>query len=469
MSLFRQKAIETTDLWPVGPATEPSTDEELPVAVAFIAMQKVKLASLDHDIEAALQLLGDLRARREALCNRIAAQKAYVALVRRLPDDILREIFVRCLPMNSNPSIMTPHLGPTLLTHLCSRWRNLSHSTPELWARLCITFRPGAGQSEPKYSERSGSKYEDIEAVETLKGTCDYGHELNDALGVLGRCRALTTFAMRVKSGWHQSQILDPPHSMVSTPQLRILRLCLPTIGLKRLLPVLEASSLEELMVTQRLARFDNHQISPNIFSDELFHFLSRSCLDSNIKERRLAINSIHHDRDTFYRLLEILPGVERLAFEELPEEHPYKYVHHSDDSFLLHLAGLTSIILLPKLRFFCCRARSNFSVNVFSQFIRRKCLPQQPSPGRDLSRLQELELGTRLVANYHFFNPQLEKWFANIQSHYVNDSTPQPPDVRMESVVEILEPCRRDGLVVTFEGYERNHWKDWETSWLQK
>ncbi|KAJ3507349.1 hypothetical protein NMY22_g16959 [Coprinellus aureogranulatus] len=50
-----------------------------------------------------------------------------------VPDDVLRDIFLLCLPPNRwriRPSSATP---PVLLSHVCSRWRALAIASPLLW------------------------------------------------------------------------------------------------------------------------------------------------------------------------------------------------------------------------------------------------------------------------------------------------------------------------------------------------
>ncbi|KAJ7694552.1 hypothetical protein B0H17DRAFT_931548, partial [Mycena rosella] len=60
--------------------------------------------------------------------------------VRRLPLDIIREIFVTCLPTDRNCA-MSAVEAPILLGRICSAWRAISLSTPRLWAKLHI-FEP---------------------------------------------------------------------------------------------------------------------------------------------------------------------------------------------------------------------------------------------------------------------------------------------------------------------------------------
>ncbi|KAJ7069488.1 hypothetical protein C8F01DRAFT_1112917 [Mycena amicta] len=57
--------------------------------------------------------------------------------MRRIPQDVLQEIFLQCLPKDRNPA-MSAFEGPVLLGRICAEWRLLVLQTPALWARIHI-------------------------------------------------------------------------------------------------------------------------------------------------------------------------------------------------------------------------------------------------------------------------------------------------------------------------------------------
>ncbi|KAJ3548004.1 hypothetical protein NMY22_g1438 [Coprinellus aureogranulatus] len=67
----------------------------------------------------------------------VAAHRALLAPSRRVPDDILREIFLQCLPTNHNATISARD-PPLLVRQVCSRWRAIALSTPRLWSTIHI-------------------------------------------------------------------------------------------------------------------------------------------------------------------------------------------------------------------------------------------------------------------------------------------------------------------------------------------
>ncbi|TFK28612.1 hypothetical protein FA15DRAFT_691676 [Coprinopsis marcescibilis] len=58
--------------------------------------------------------------------------------INALPFETLGEIFKNCLPQKLVGFQPDAHTAPLLLTHVCSRWRAIAHSTPELWTSLSL-------------------------------------------------------------------------------------------------------------------------------------------------------------------------------------------------------------------------------------------------------------------------------------------------------------------------------------------
>ncbi|KAJ7627800.1 hypothetical protein DFH06DRAFT_1227184 [Mycena polygramma] len=82
-------------------------------------------------------LLDELTQKRDALNIFVDAHLSLVSPVRRLPEDIVREIFMACMPASSNAGLGVKE-APLLLCRICSGWRHLALATPELWSSLHI-------------------------------------------------------------------------------------------------------------------------------------------------------------------------------------------------------------------------------------------------------------------------------------------------------------------------------------------
>ncbi|KAF9531323.1 hypothetical protein CPB83DRAFT_848839 [Crepidotus variabilis] len=114
----------------------PSDSETFEIKIS-LSERLTKLAEINaqvQELECQRQALLD---ERSALSSDIQKLRGFISLTRRgqIPDDILREIFFRCLPTNHD-AIMHSREPPVLLTRICAGWRQLALSTPRLWASI---------------------------------------------------------------------------------------------------------------------------------------------------------------------------------------------------------------------------------------------------------------------------------------------------------------------------------------------
>ncbi|KAF7299775.1 hypothetical protein HMN09_00983400 [Mycena chlorophos] len=106
------------------------TEDEVGAINTLLVEPQARLAALEGTIQ-------KLQEERDALARSIAAHEALVAPMRRLPLDMLREIFSACLPSERNCA-MSASEAPLLLARVCSRWRTVALETPSLWTQLHI-------------------------------------------------------------------------------------------------------------------------------------------------------------------------------------------------------------------------------------------------------------------------------------------------------------------------------------------
>ena len=117
------------------------SDQERESIKAFLSPSEDLLNDLDRKILELESNLARLKIQKQQLHEKIEPCRALVSTFRRLPDDILSEIFIQCLPQGVYATL-SPHDAPILLTHVCNRWRNVAHSTPHLWSSLHIPVHP---------------------------------------------------------------------------------------------------------------------------------------------------------------------------------------------------------------------------------------------------------------------------------------------------------------------------------------
>ncbi|KAF7346540.1 hypothetical protein MSAN_01882100 [Mycena sanguinolenta] len=108
------------------------SSEEFQCIQMDLALRAQELARLDARIS-------DLTAQRDQLQAYVDSHKALISHPRRLPPDIVCEIFAACLPTERN-AVMSAQEAPLLLSRICSAWRTIALSTPRLWASLHVPF-----------------------------------------------------------------------------------------------------------------------------------------------------------------------------------------------------------------------------------------------------------------------------------------------------------------------------------------
>ncbi|KAJ7114137.1 hypothetical protein C8R44DRAFT_630655, partial [Mycena epipterygia] len=107
-------------------------DEEVAEINALLVEPTLRLERLADEIADMQKALNKLTTERDSLAAYLADHKALISPVRRLPLDIIQEIFVACIPTHRN-CVMSASEAPVLLGRICSSWRTISLSTPRLW------------------------------------------------------------------------------------------------------------------------------------------------------------------------------------------------------------------------------------------------------------------------------------------------------------------------------------------------
>ncbi|KAJ7359281.1 hypothetical protein DFH08DRAFT_845605 [Mycena albidolilacea] len=118
------------------------SDEEIECIRTDLVSHTQELVRIDERIR-------ELSAQRDQIQAYIDSHKALISHSRRLPVDILREIFVACLPADRN-AVMSAREAPLLLGRICSAWRSIVLTTPRLWASLHASFNYIAAKKQRK-------------------------------------------------------------------------------------------------------------------------------------------------------------------------------------------------------------------------------------------------------------------------------------------------------------------------------
>ncbi|KAJ7603316.1 hypothetical protein FB45DRAFT_1071689 [Roridomyces roridus] len=135
----------------------PTAQEAIEIQ-AFLAQPLRQMKCLDSKIAELQHALNKLLEEREGLGSIVQSHEALLSPIRRMPSDIMQEIFMACMPTDRN-CVMDASEAPLLLGRICSAWRALSLATPRLWASLHIVDR---GEPPQQVESQSDS---DIEYV----------------------------------------------------------------------------------------------------------------------------------------------------------------------------------------------------------------------------------------------------------------------------------------------------------------
>jgi hypothetical protein len=205
------------------------TDKEILEIRGFLVGPTHRLKHLDDEIADLQRAIDKLTEERGSLSTYVEAHRALISPVRRLPLDVIQEIFIACLPVHRNP-VMSATEAPVLLGRICSAWRIVSLSTPRLWARLHVVEPsppwpyPGHHAYSQLHSEfdkkvaqrlevtkmwlgRSGQCPLDISLYSPSGGPFpEKGYSANAQF-----LRALIPFAAR----WHDIHFTIPPSSLL--------------------------------------------------------------------------------------------------------------------------------------------------------------------------------------------------------------------------------------------------------------
>ncbi|KAJ6560958.1 hypothetical protein B0H10DRAFT_1159875 [Mycena sp. CBHHK59/15] len=113
------------------------TDAECEAIRQFLSGLQKNFAAFSGEIGRMQAAISDLASQCRRLRENIDAHQALVSLARRLPEDVIREIFLACLPSTGN-AVMSSREAPLLLGQVCGSWRKIAFSTPQLWSSLHV-------------------------------------------------------------------------------------------------------------------------------------------------------------------------------------------------------------------------------------------------------------------------------------------------------------------------------------------
>ncbi|KAJ7607857.1 hypothetical protein FB45DRAFT_763676, partial [Roridomyces roridus] len=146
-------------------SNNPPQASELPLVQSATAEPSGWLVSVNEEISQLQERLVQLRKDRIALARRQRRHEAILSSIRRVPPEILGEIFSWTLPCTLREALepedcdFDPTRSPWVLTHICSRWRAVAISIPSLWPFILLRYDRISGDHYPHKPGSSTHEY----------------------------------------------------------------------------------------------------------------------------------------------------------------------------------------------------------------------------------------------------------------------------------------------------------------------
>ena len=112
--------------------------------------------------------INDLLLRHRALCDYRKMLVTLLSPVRRLPSELLGEVFCHCLPQNYKAE--GAHKAVMLPSHICKHWRDVALSTPILWTNIVLRVTDETFESRAALVTTWFSRSGDLPLSFTLEG-----------------------------------------------------------------------------------------------------------------------------------------------------------------------------------------------------------------------------------------------------------------------------------------------------------
>ncbi|KAJ7646562.1 hypothetical protein FB45DRAFT_998046 [Roridomyces roridus] len=367
-------------------------DAEISEIEDLLVVPLLRLKQLDDGIAELQTALGKLKQERDDLGTFVNAHKALISPVRRLPLDIVQEIFVACLPTHRN-CVMTAKEAPVLLGRICSAWRAISLSTPRLWASLHVV--------EPTHRHRHILNDKVTQRLEVVKTWLDRSGQCPLSISVDGPShfhdisaftslflRQLLPFAAR----WEDIALVAPTPALQELCSLRETDVPM----LKRVSFLHHHHQSPEGFDWDRLAilggeRISSFEVAGTVFKPVELHVRWSQLTAFSMSGDPWAISeSITLSCDTILAVITMCPALQRCAViiddrrpDAEPTTAPFElanlhtlevFCNGSVDSVFKHFLRRLSF---PQLRTFNLRGNASFdgvwetqSVDVLGQFF---------------------------------------------------------------------------------------------------
>lgn len=113
----------------------------------LIEEHEYQLAAIQDQVEHLKKHLADMEYRQVQTKDALVKLHATLAPIKRLPPELLSEIFEQCLDLGNSRVLFSvtarTKMAPLLLGRVCRSWRAIAHATPRLWRDIFVNICDG--------------------------------------------------------------------------------------------------------------------------------------------------------------------------------------------------------------------------------------------------------------------------------------------------------------------------------------
>ena len=103
----------------------------------FLIQPRKHLEQMEKEITRLQAELDSVKSKYDNLYHQFNSCASLITLPRRVPDDVLQEIFYQTLPTDRN-ALLDNKAAPLIFTRICHQWRQVAFTTPRLWSTIHI-------------------------------------------------------------------------------------------------------------------------------------------------------------------------------------------------------------------------------------------------------------------------------------------------------------------------------------------
>jgi len=116
-------------------------DDEVVQIKTFLIQPRKQLEDMKAEMDRLQAELSSVKSKYDSLYHQFNSCASLITLPRRVPDDVLEEIFYQSLPTDRNAPLDN-NATPLIFTRICRQWRQVAFASPRLWSTIHIHALP---------------------------------------------------------------------------------------------------------------------------------------------------------------------------------------------------------------------------------------------------------------------------------------------------------------------------------------